>query len=206
MFPFEIPPGTTVESLVTRLIPELHARLVGEDGPNDELAIGVRIEGSGSWTLRIRGRQMSVHDGEDERVSLWVHSTTRDVTRFTEDFFGAGRVAPYEVRPGGVATLTDPRAVKRLAMANGRIEIGVRDDAGERIAMVLGFGAAARRPIDPHDADAVIDAGLATIERVMRGDMRPEDVLRHGDVSVRGNRFLPMQLALALAPFWEAKR
>ncbi len=205
MLPLEIPPGTTVESLVTKLVPELHARLVGEGGPGDELSIALRIDGTASWTLRICGARMSVEEGEAERVTLWLYATKRDVARFLEDALGLGLLAARSVRPGDVATMTDPRVLKRLALASGRMELGVRDASGERLGAVLGFGAAARRPIDPENPDAVVEASLTTVQRVLSGETRPEEALADGSVSVRGNRFLPMQLALALAPFWSAK-
>jgi putative sterol carrier protein len=91
-------------------------------------------------------------------------------------------------------------------MASGRVELAAVDDDGERMAIVFGFGAATRRGIDPEDADVTVEARLATIERVLGGDLAPEDALADGDVTVRGNRLLAMQLALAVAPFYPAKR
>ncbi len=205
MLPLHIPPGTTVQNLVTKLIPELHARLVDEAGPDEDLAIAVRVEGSGSWTLRIRRSRMTVDEGEDQRVTMWLYTTTRDVERFLEDARGPGRLAPTTLHAGGVSTVTDPRIVKRLSLASGRLEVAVRDESGERIAMVLGFGGAARRPIDPVGPDAVVEAEIAAVERVLRGAIGPEEALITGAVTVRGNRFLPMQIALALAPFWTPK-
>ena len=103
--------------------------------------------------------------------------------------------------------MSDPRVVKRVAMANGRpIELAVKDDDGERLAIAFGFGDAARKSIDPDDADVVVETRLGTLERVLRGELGPEDALADGDVKVRGNRFLAIQLALAVAPFYPAKR
>jgi hypothetical protein len=64
---FEIPAGTTIESLVTDVVPSLHARFVGPDAPADVFTIGVRVEGRGEWTVRIRGREMKVEEGEASR-------------------------------------------------------------------------------------------------------------------------------------------
>jgi putative sterol carrier protein len=102
----------------------------------------------------------------------------------------------------GTAILSDPRLVKRVAMAHGRIELALRDVEGERVSIVFGFGHAARKRIDPDDADVVVEAGLATIERMLAGRLAPENALADGDVSVRGNRMLALQLALAIAPFY----
>ena len=71
--------------------------------------------------------------------------------------------------------------------------------------IVLGLGESARRAIDPEDADTCIEALLPTVERVLRGELGPEQALGDGHVSVRGNRFLAMQLALSLAPLYPGK-
>jgi putative sterol carrier protein len=204
MLPIEIPEGTTVASLVTEVVPELHGRMVGADAPGDAFAVAVQIDGEGSWVVRIRGREMTVEEGEVDRPTLWIHTTARAVERFLEDALGPKRLLPRFAPVGGVGTMSDPRVIKRVAMASGRIELAAVDDDGERIAMVFGFGSATRRPIDPEDADVVVEARLSTLERVLGGGLGPEDALADGDVTVRGNRFLAMQLALAVAPFYPA--
>jgi hypothetical protein len=85
MFPFDIPAGTTLESLITDVVPALHAKLVGADAPKDLFTITVRIEGRGDWTVSIRGREMTVEEGEADRPTLWMHTTERAVERFLED-------------------------------------------------------------------------------------------------------------------------
>jgi|GEM_PF-2694626 len=209
MLPIEIPPGTTVESLVTEVVPDLHARMVPADAPGDAYTVAVRIDGAdgGDWTVRIRGREMTAQAGEAEKPTLWMHTTDVAVARFLEDAAGPKRLIPKFAPVGGVAVMSDPRVLKRVAMASGRIELAVRDDdAAERFAMVFGFGDAARKPIDPEDADVVVEARLTTLERVLRGELGPEEALADGDVKLRGNRFLAMQLALAVAPFYPAGR
>jgi hypothetical protein len=206
MLPLDIPAGTTVESLVTELIPALHARLVPADAPTDALDVAVRIEGCGSWTLRIRGRTMTVQDGTDPRATLWVYASDQSAERFLEDAAGPRRLTPRFAPVGGVATMSDPRVIRRVAMASGRVELATIDEDGDRMAIVFGFGASARREIDPEDADVVIETQLATIDRVLRGELAPEDALADGGVTVRGNRLLAMQLALAVAPFYPARR
>jgi hypothetical protein len=206
MLPIEIPAGTTVESLLTEVVPELHARMVGDDAPGDAFTVAVCVDGSGSWIVRIQGRAMTVEEGEVDRPTLWMHTTERAVERFLEDALGPRRFLPKFGPVGGVGTMSDPRVIKRVAMASGRIELAARDDDGERIAIVFGFGAAARKPIDPEDADVVVEAQLSTIERVLGGELGPEDALADGDVKIRGNRFLAMQLALAVAPFYPSRR
>src|ERR1700691_3450618 len=152
MLPIEIPEVTTVASLVTEVVPELHGRMVGADAPGDAFAVAVQIDGEGSWVVRIRGREMTVEEGEGDRPTLWIHTTGRGVERLLEDALGPKRLLPRFAPVGGVGTMSDPRVIKRVAMASGRIELAAVDDDGERIAMVFGFGSATRRPIDPEDA------------------------------------------------------
>jgi hypothetical protein len=203
---FEIPPDTTVRSLVESVAPALHARLVPGDAPTDALAVNVRIEDAGSWTAYIRGREMRVVEGEDDRPTLWLFTTKRTVEVFLQDAAGPRRLAPRFEATGATALLSDPRLVRRVAMAHGRIELALRYVGGERLAIVLGFGGAARKRMDPDDADVVVEAGLTTVERVLAGTLAPEEALADGDVAVRGNRMLALQLALAVAPFYPQRR
>jgi hypothetical protein len=203
---FEIPPDTTIRSLVESVAPALHARLVPDDAPTDALAVNVRIEDAGSWTVHICGREMRVVEGEVDRPTLWLCTTARTVEVFLEDAAGPRRLSPKFEPSAATALLSDPRLVRRAAMAHGRIELALRDVAGERLAIVLGFGNAARKRIDPDDADVVVEADLGTLERVLAGTLAPEEALADGDVAVRGNRMLALQLALAVAPFYPQKR
>jgi hypothetical protein len=215
MLPIEIPHGTTVESFVTDVVPALHARLVGpaaRDLPQDPFVVVVRVEGVGGWTVTIRGAVMTVADGESARPNLWMWTTRGAVEWFLEDALGPKRLLPRVVPPaGGAVLLSDPRIVKRVAMANGRIELALRPGHGapgpdeERLTIVLGMGDATRRAIDPEDTETSIEAGLPTVERILRGDLGPEEALVDGDVVLRGNRFLAMQLALSLAPLYPGK-
>jgi hypothetical protein len=207
MLPIEIPPGTTATVLVTEIVPALHAKMVPADAPADAFAVAVHIEVEGRWTVRVRGALMTVSDGEEAGATpaLWMWTTARAVERFLEDAAGDKRMLPRFAPVGGVGTMSDPRVLKRVAMASGRIELALVDERGERHALVFGFGAAAKKAMDPEDADTVIEADLATVERVLRGELGPEEALADGNVRVKGNRFLAMQLALAVAPFYPGK-
>jgi putative sterol carrier protein len=203
---FEIPAETTLQSLLETVVPALHAKFVSDDAPTDAFTVAVRIEDAGSWTVHIKGREMRVVEGEPERPTLWLFTTARAVELFLEDATGPRRFLP-RLEPGAGATiLSDPRLVKRAAMAHGRIELALRDVEGERVAIVFGFGSAARKRIDPEDADVVVEVGLATVERMLAGSLAPEDALADGDVHVRGNRMLALQLALAVAPFYPQEK
>jgi hypothetical protein len=209
VLPLDVPPGTTIESLVTDLIPDLHERMVVDGGPTDVFTIAIRIDGRGSWTARIRGREMDVDEGEIERPTLWMYTTESMAERFLADALGPKRLLPKprDAAPAsGVLTMTDPRVLQRIALASGRIELAVLDEEGERIAVVLGFGDAARRPIAPEAPDTVAEAPLATLEAILRGALGPEEALSGSDVTIRGSRLLALQLALALAPFYPAAK
>lgn len=207
MLPIEIPPGTTATVLVTEIVPALHGKMVPADAPADAFAVAVQIEDEGSWTVRVSGARMTVTEGEEARLrpALWLWTTARAVERFLEDATGAKRMLPKFAPVGGVGTMSDPRVLKRVALASGRVELALVDEHGERMAMVFGFGAATKRPVDPEDADTVIEADLATVERVLQGELGPEEALADGNVRVKGNRLLAMQLALAVAPFYPTK-
>jgi putative sterol carrier protein len=206
----EIPENTTLKSLVESLIPAMHAQLVPAGAPPHEtFTVVVRVERGGSWTATIRGPEMRIVEGESESPTLWLFTTDRTVDRFLEDAKGPQRFLPkFEPVPGpsGASVLSDPRVVRRVAMADGRIELALREEDGERLAIVFGFGKAARKRIEPEDAEVVIETGTGTLECVLAGSLAPSDALVDGNVKVRGNRFLALQLALALAPFYPAKR
>jgi hypothetical protein len=206
VLPIEIPPGTTVETLVTEVLPALHAQWVDDRAPTEPLSIVVRIDGVGSWTARIRGRDIRVQPGEEQRPTLWVYTTAVTVERLLADALGPRRFTPVTTGGFGVVSPSDPRIVKRVALASGRIELAVRDDDGERLFVVLGFGDAARRPIDPEEPETVAEGTMDTLERAARGALPPEEALSSGEVSVRGSRLLAMQLALAVGPFYVPAR
>jgi len=205
VLPVDIPPGTNARQLVTEVLPVLHARWVTDAAPADPLSVAMRIEGCGGWTAHIRGRAMRVEEGESPRPTLWLCTSEATIARFLNDAAGPRRLVPKVIpapAPGGVVVLSDPRVVKRAAMVNGRIELAVIDEDGARLAVVFGFGDAARRPIDPQRPDTVAESTAATLGRALGGGLPPEEALSSGAVAVRGSRLLAMQLALAVAPFY----
>jgi hypothetical protein len=213
LLPLDIPPGTTLAALVTEVIPTVHALWVGDGAATEPFTVALRIEGRGSWTFRIRGREMIVDERVEARPTLWMYTTGATADRFLEDALGPKRLVPKTAAasaPGGadptgavaVRTVSDPRVVRRVAMANGRIGISVVDDDGSRLTVVFGFGDATRRPIAPEDPDTVVEIQIATLEGILGGARSPDEALTSGDVTVRGSRLLAMQLALALAPLY----
>lgn len=201
MLPFDIPAGTTVETLFAEVLPRLHRQLVPDEPRAAELRAVARVVGHKSYTLAVRGAELAVHEGEDEGAPVWVCLDARAVELFLDDWSGPRRLVPDPLPTSGVLLLTDPRLLRRVAMVSGRIELAMKDFPGAgRVAMTLGAGDAARKGIDPGDPDVVIEATLSSVERLLSGALSPEDALVDEHVTVRGKRFVAMQLALALAP------
>jgi putative sterol carrier protein len=91
-------------------------------------------------------------------------------------------------------------------MASGKIELALVDLDGERVAMTVAFGAAAKKTIDPDDPDVTIEATVAVFEEILAGKLAPEEAIAEGRVTVKGKKLLAMQMALALAPLAPPKR
>jgi putative sterol carrier protein len=212
MFPFEIPPGTTVRDLVTKVFPETHARLVpaatgAAGGEAFTIVLALEgLEGGGSFTADVQGNTVTVRDDEARQRHVWVCARAEDAERFLEDWSGARRFVPKFVPGGDLVLLTDPRILKRLAMVSGKVELALADFEGERVAMTVALGAAAKKTIDPDDADVTVEATVAVFEELLAGKIAPQDAIAEGRVAVKGNKLLAMQLALAVAPLAPAKK
>jgi hypothetical protein len=212
MFPIDIPAGTTVESLFTDVYPALHRKLVSDTSAakGEALTSVVRLEGGGpSYTIVIRGKDIDVTEGEAEGAPLWVALDRDVVERFLEDFMGPKNYAPKMALTAGAAPLvllSDPRVMRRLAMVSARVALALTDFEGERVSLVCGSGDVAKKGIDPDDPDVIIEATMDTLQRLVGGQLSPEEALADGHVAQRGKRFVAMQYALALAPFYPARR
>jgi putative sterol carrier protein len=51
-----------------------------------------------------------------------------------------------------------------------------------------------------------VEATVAVFEELLAGKIAPEDAIAEGRVTVKGNKLLAMQLALAVAPLAPAKK
>ena len=206
MFPIEIPAGTTVESLFTKLAVDLHQQYVTESAKDEQIA-AVKLEGGPTYTYRVRGRELIVEEGEPKSAPLWMVTKVETVERFLEDWTGPKKYYPrFTPPPGALVMMTDPRVMRRLAMVSGRVELALLDFEGERISITVGCGDAAKKGIDTFEPDVVIEAKMATFDKLLAGKLAPEDALADGDVVQRGKKLVAMQLALALAAFYPAKR
>ena len=208
MFPIDLPAGTTVESLFTDVYPALHRQLVrDEDAKRDALTSVVRLEGGGpSYTIVVRGKDIAVTEGEAKGAPLWVTLRRDVVERLLEDWMGAKKYVPKTAPPKDLVLLSDPRVMRLLAMVSARVELAVTDFDGARASLVAGSGDVAKKGIDPDDPDVVIESTMDTLQRLVTGALSPEAALADGHVAQRGKRFVAMQYALALAPFYPARR
>lgn len=201
----EIPPGTTLESLVTDAVPAAHQKLVPASAGSDRFGVGLHFFGGPKYTLEIAGATLTVREGADADVDLWLGADATVARAFVADLSGDKRFAPTFTPPGDVAMISDPRVFRRIKMVTGKLELALVDfpgDGGPRASLWVCLGAPAKKPAFPEDADVTIETHTATFERMLRGALGPEDALADGDVKVSGKRLVAMQLALALAPLY----
>jgi hypothetical protein len=206
MFPFEIPPGTTVRALVTDVIPRAHAELVPKSAGPETFRAVIAIDRGPSFTADVRAGAIDVREVEEKKVDFWITFDEPVAARFLADWSSTKALAPKFAPPGDVKLLTDPRVLKRLAMVSGKVEIALADfpgeDGPERVAMTIASGAAAKKTIDRDDPDVVVEATMSAFLRLLDGTLAPEEAIADNHVSVRGKRLVAMQFALALAPFF----
>jgi putative sterol carrier protein len=198
MLPFEIPAGTTLDSLVTDVLPKAHAKLAKGKGRFRGV---IRFEGGPSYTVDVDGTKLEARKGEETGAQAWLVTRAATAEKFLADWMGPQRFAP-KVAAAQFVLLTDPDVLKRVAMVEGKIELALRDFEGARAGMTFALGSAAKKAIDPEDPGVVVEASVAVLERMLAGKLSPEEALADGDVTVRGKRLVAMQLAFALAPFF----
>jgi hypothetical protein len=203
MLGFDVPQGTTLESLVTEVLPAAHAKLVPPQPGSERLRVALHFFKGPSYTLAIAGARMTVTEGASRDVDLWIGSPVETARVFVADLAGPKRWAPKFAPPTDVKLLSDPRAYKLVKMVSGTIELAVTDlpEVG-RASLWICLGPQAKKPAYPEDADVTIETRTATYEKMLAGSLGPEDALADGDVKITGKRLVAMQLALALAPLY----
>ncbi len=105
MLPFEIPAGTTLERLVTDVVPAAHARLVPVSAGRELFTAAVEVEGAGAWIVSLDGPSMKVRAGEERAVDARITVRARDAQAFLDDWTGPRRLALQHLEPrrGGIA-------------------------------------------------------------------------------------------------------
>ncbi len=209
MLPFEIPPGTTLEKLITDVVPAAHARLVPQSAGREPFTCAIELEGAGSWIVSLDGPKMTVRAGEEKTPDVRIRARGEDAQAFLDDYMGDKRFVPKHQRPaGGVMMLSDPRVLKRVKMVNGVIELAIGDfddgkGAPRRAWLSAALGGPAKK-VEP-DADVTVEVTMKTFLRLAAGGATPEEALADGDVPVKGKRLVAMQIAFALAPLFPAR-
>ena len=199
MLPFEIPEGTTLDTLVTQVLPDAHRKLAKGKGRYRAV---VRFEGATSYTVDIDGSEAAVRRGEESGAHAWIVTKASTAELFLADWMGERRFLPKLGDGMPFVLLSDPDVLKRIVMVEGKIELALRDFGGGRVGMTVALGSAAKKAIDPDDAHVSVDASVVVLERLLSGSLSPEAALADGDVGVKGKRLVAMQLAFALAPFF----
>lgn len=203
MLPFEIPADATLESLLLSVYPEAHGRLVPQSAGREPFTAAVEI-GARAWLATLDGTKMTVEERDEKKCDLRIMTERAAAEAFVDDLTGDKRFVPRFAPPSDIALFTDPRILKRVKMANGTIELAISDfpldGEATRVAMKIAVGAPARR-VDP-DPDVTIETTIATVERILDGQLGPEEALADGGVNVSGKKLVAGQLAFALAPLF----
>lgn len=196
MKPFEIPAGTTVESLITEVLPKEHARFVPSSTSADVAAV-VRIAGAGDFTVRARGPVLDVERGESAARSLWIASDRASVEAILKDAEGPGEPLPELPDGAPFVALSDPRVWSRMALVEGSIHASV-DFHGATLWVAFGGGRRAKT-IDPERTDVRITVPFSLFRALLDGKTRPEEAIADATIDRKGSRLVAMQAALALA-------
>jgi len=209
MLPQNLPAGTSVESFFEHVLPEAHRALVPADPSAGEYLVAVRMEGPGTSTTRyaytIRGREIAVKHGDDTahlQAHLWIAGEYAALDFFLEDWSGPRRFAPSFEPAQGVKLITDPRVLKRLAQATGKIELGLVDFEGGAGNLVISAAGAKKHALKDATSDAIIETRVTVFEKLLAGKLGPDEAIADSHVTVRGKKLVAMQFAFALAPFF----
>jgi SCP-2 sterol transfer family len=207
MLPFEIPPGTTLASLVEEVVPAAHARLVPQSAGRVPFRCAFELDGlrNGAWVIHLDGAAMRVERGEERAVDVRFRAHAEVAQAFLDDWTGPQRFVPKAPKKD-IVLFSDPRLLTRVKMATGVLELALRDFPGNgggaprRVTLSIAVGAPAKK-VEP-DPDVVVETSLATYLRMLAGEIGPEDALADGDVKVTGKRLVAAQLAFAVGPFF----
>jgi putative sterol carrier protein len=205
MLPNFVPAGTSVASFFERVLPEAHRTAVPADASAGELAILVRIETGDGYLYSIRGRDVSVTRADKAEAHLVLTTTADALAFFLADWSGPRRFAPSFVPAQGVRLITDPRVVKRLAQATGKIELLLTGLEAGDARLVLSAAGGKKHRENGRPADAAIETKVSVFEELLGGRLLPDEAITAAHVSVRGKKLVALQFAFAVAPFFPVK-
>ncbi|MGC4079459.1 MAG: SCP2 sterol-binding domain-containing protein [Rubrivivax sp.] len=117
MLPFEIPQGTSLEKLVTDVVPSAHARLIPASAGREALTVAFELEGVARWVIDLDGATMRVRAGDERAPDIRIRASGKDAQSFLDDWLGPRKLAP-KPRPLGEITL-DERSAHLEAREDG---------------------------------------------------------------------------------------
>jgi hypothetical protein len=197
MLPRQLPPGTTLRSLVTELLPDDHRKNVPADA--GEARVGVRFGGGSCYLLVASGSQLTVTETpriEPAPLLLSVEETTAQL--FLDDYLGPQTlVASFE--PRGIASITDPRFLRAVSAVAGVVSMSLHGFRGVTATVLLATGPDASLYDDP---DVTLDIDLPAFLPILAGKVGPDEAIAEGHARLKGKKLLAMQLALTLVPYF----
>ncbi|MCC6648154.1 MAG: SCP2 sterol-binding domain-containing protein [Polyangiaceae bacterium] len=197
MKPISLPAGTTVTSFLEEVLAAEHATRVTDDAAETHV-IHARVDGLGEFTVTVRGRELSVERGLVGKAQLWVATDLACAERALADALGDGALLPDVRDPSSVPAVTDPRLLRRLAMVSGTVRAELTGFGDAPLWVAFGAGAKASR-IDDERTDAEVSVPMSVLSQLLTLSKRPDEALKDAAVKTKGNLFVPMQVALALA-------
>lgn len=207
MLPFDIPAGTSLDKVVTEVVPAAHAKLVPASAGRERVTVALELTGVNRWVIELDGASMKVREGDEKAPDIRITARGEDAQAFLDDWTGPRNFTP-KGKPPTDMLLSDPRVLKRVKMVTGTIELSIRDfdGAGEtrKAGLTVSVGGPAKK-VEP-DPDVTVETSMATYRRMLGANMSPEDALADGDVKVAGKRLVAMQFAFAVGPLFPPKK
>jgi putative sterol carrier protein len=200
MIPRTLPAGTTLRSLVTELLPADHAEHVPSDAGDAKVC--VRFIGGSNYALTATGNKLAVTETsrvEDALLLLSVEEHTAQL--FLDDWMGKQKLAP-SFEPRGIASITDPRLIRRVSAVKGVLAMTLDDFEGGEATLLVASGPDASVYDDP---DASLHIKLPAFLELLAGKLGPDEAIADGHVTLTGKKLVAMQFALALVPYFPAR-
>ncbi len=197
MIPRNLPPGTTLRSVMEDLLPADHAAHVPADA--GDASVGVRFVDGPCYSLVATGRRLTVTETPrvvEAPLLLSVDLETAQV--FLDDWLGPQRLAP-SFEPRGLQSVTDARFLRRVSAVKGVMSLTLDDLDGGPATLVVAAGPDASLYDDP---DASVHVGMAAFQRVLAGTLTPDAAIVDGHVALSGKKLVAMQFALAMVPYF----
>jgi len=197
MIPRNLPAGTTLRSFIEELLPADHAANVPRDA--GDARVCVQLRGGPSFALVASGDRLTVTETprvEAAPLLLGVDEATAQL--FLDDWMGPKRLAP-SFEPRVIASITDPRLIRRVAAIKGVISLTLEEFEGRDATLLVAAGPDASLYDDP---EASIRIRLPAFQQILAGKIGPDEAIADGHVTLKGKKLVAMQFALALVPYF----